>query len=347
MVRLPFDPAFTTPPFIEMKPTLTLACLLILVSPFAALAEDHPKDQKIERTEKKADAGALTDRMVKMLVAELPAEQKGIYADKKFVATELQIEGLWDALGFQLFDLTSGSDGVHELFTCSSGELKQLPVFADYGVLSAVVHEGSLYFTCKSGSGILTTILNKISRGKDKALTHETLGAIDAKPAEFVDKDVVKNMQDVIGKLKPVKNGAEAPSSKAKPEAMANEVKPPADGDYTLKLTLEAKDPQVQFPRSVIPDEVYQPYKKEGDTLKIRISEQGKKITIAGDSGTLEKQTATESIYDLPEGGSAKAGAQLRLRPTADGVFGTYTTFGSGLPVLSSLRGEVKPAASK
>jgi len=142
------------------------------------------------------------------------------------------------------------------------------------------------------------------------------------------------------------KDSKATPTSEAKPEAKVNEVKPPADGDYTLKVTLEADDPQVQFPRDVIRDEAYKP-QKNGTTVKLRISEQGKKITIAGDSGTLEKQTATESIYDLPEGGSAKAGAQLRLKPTAGGIVGTYTTFGSGLPVLSSLRGAVTPAASK
>jgi hypothetical protein len=317
-----------------MKPTLTLACLLILAGPFAALADDTSKDQKIERTEKKADAGALTDQMAKMLVAELPAEHKGLYADRKFVATELQIEGLWDKLGFQLFELTSGPETIHELFTFSSGELKKLPVFADHGVPTAVVLEGSLYFTCKCGSGIGTTILNRISRGKNKALTHELLGIIEARPADFVNKEVVKAMQEVIGKLQPIKNEAEALPV------------PPADGDYTLKVSFEADDPQVQVPGDAIRDEAYKP-QKDGSTLKLRISEQGKKITLAGDSGTLEKQTATELIYDLPKGGSAKAGAQLSLIMTADGIVGTYTVFGSGLPVLSSVRGAVTSAVSK
>jgi hypothetical protein len=143
------------------------------------------------------------------------------------------------------------------------------------------------------------------------------------------------------------KDSKATPTSEAKPEARLNEVKPPADGDYMLKVSFEADDPKVQLPRAVIPDEAYQPLKKEGATLKIRISEHGKKITIAGDAGTLEKQTATESIYDLPEGGSAKAGAQLRLKHTAGGIIGTYTIFGSGLPVLSSVRGAVTPAPAK
>lgn len=145
----------------------------------------------------------------------------------------------------------------------------------------------------------------------------------------------------------PVERDSKAtPALDAKSEAKANEVKPPADGDYMLKVTLEADDPQVQFPGDVIRDEAYKP-KKNGSTLKLRISEQGKKITIAGDAGTLVKQTATELIYDLPEGGTVKAGAQLCLKMTADGIIGTYTVFGSGLPVLSSVRGAVTPAPAK
>ncbi len=145
----------------------------------------------------------------------------------------------------------------------------------------------------------------------------------------------------------PVEKDTKAiPAADAKPEVKANEVKPPADGDYTLKVSFEADDPKVQFPRDVIRDEAYKP-QKNGSTLKLRISEQGKKITIAGDAGTLVKQTATELIYDLPEGGTVKAGAQLCLKMTADGIIGTYTTFGSGFPVLSSERGSVTPAPSK
>ena len=58
--------------------------------------------------------------------------------------------------------------------------------------------------------------------------------------------------------------------------------------------------------------------------------------------GTLEEQTATEQIYDLNKG--LTAGGQLRLQQTAKGIIGTYTQFGSGLPVLESVRGVVTPA---
>ena len=191
-----------------MKSIISRAGLLAFGIASISLAEDTGADRNVRPNGKKTDAGSLFHPMVKMVVTELQPEAKDSLANVRFVATELEIEDLWETLGIQIFELTSGPDSGHEIFIYSSGELKKLPICADHGVPDAAVSDGSLYFTCKSGSGISCTILNKVSRGQDKTFTHETLGTIDAQPVEYVDKEVVEKMRDVIRKLKPVKKGA-------------------------------------------------------------------------------------------------------------------------------------------
>ena len=128
-----------------------------------------------------------------------------------------------------------------------------------------------------------------------------------------------------------------------KPEVKASELDVLKDGEYTLKVTHDADLSGIQFPHSPIPDAAYKP-EKDANPLRLQFSEKGKKVTILPDkvSGTLQKKTAAERIYSLSGGGSA--GGQLRLNQTATGIIGTYTLYGSGLPVLFSKRGVVTPS---
>lgn len=117
------------------------------------------------------------------------------------------------------------------------------------------------------------------------------------------------------------------------------------DGDYTLKTTqVTVDDPHVQFPHSPIPDADYK-LNKEAEQLLLKISREGKAVSLLGATGTLEKATENERIYEL-QGKKLTAGAQLILKKTAEGVIGTYTLFGSGRPVLVSYRGAVTPAVA-
>ncbi len=133
------------------------------------------------------------------------------------------------------------------------------------------------------------------------------------------------------------------PAAAPKPETKANELAELKDGEYTLQVTHVADDPSVQFPNSPIPEDDYKA-SKDGEPFHLQFSEEGKKVTIIPGkvSGTLEKKTATERIYSLDKG--LTAGGQLHLKQTAEGIIGTYTEYGSGLPVLFSKRGVVTPS---
>lgn len=159
---------------------------------------------------KKMSSAAVFEPMVKLFLAELPDAEKSAFAKAKFSATELQIKNLWEFTGLQIFELTSGPDSAHEIFTLHSGELKKLPINSDHGFPTAVEHRGSVYFTSHSGSGISTTTLHELSRNQNNGFTYEALGVIAANPADEVDKEFVKKMQDVINKLKPVTKGESA-----------------------------------------------------------------------------------------------------------------------------------------
>ncbi len=130
--------------------------------------------------------------------------------------------------------------------------------------------------------------------------------------------------------------------------ANAADPKPPKDGEYTFKITHVAHEPSaaVRFPHSPIPDKVYKPAKEE-KALSIRITKKGKEILILpqGVSGNLEKTNANGQVYQLSEG--LFAGGRLTLDHTKKGVIATYTIFGSGLPVISSVRGSVSHVDKK
>jgi len=59
------------------------------------------------------------------------------------------------------------------------------------------------------------------------------------------------------------------------------------------------------------------------------------------DSGALQSNTNAVATYELTEG--LFAGGSLTVEKTESGWVGTFTRFGSGRPILSSMRGPLSP----
>ena len=126
------------------------------------------------------------------------------------------------------------------------------------------------------------------------------------------------------------------------------------DTDYTLKITHSAIHPPVQFPDSPIPENAYEPVHDRRE-LQLRFSDKGGNVTILPNgvtenpkkvSGKLQGKAADERIYLIVSAGLGEHG-KLTLRQTKQGLMGTYTTFGSGVPVLGSYRGMVTEKSAK
>ena len=118
------------------------------------------------------------------------------------------------------------------------------------------------------------------------------------------------------------------------------------DGHYTLKITHVAKHPFVGSPRVPIPDEQYKAT-DEGGELQVWFSEKGKVVTILPRkiSGSLERADVKSREYRLVRG--LFAGGRLSVKDTPGGRVATFTEYGSGVPVISSLRGKLEPAKAK
>lgn len=65
------------------------------------------------------------------------------------------------------------------------------------------------------------------------------------------------------------------------------------------------------------------------------------KILPSGFGGQLEDADEKKRVYNLTQG--AFDGGQLIVESTDKGLTGTFTLFGSGVPVISSSIGEIKP----
>jgi hypothetical protein len=128
--------------------------------------------------------------------------------------------------------------------------------------------------------------------------------------------------------------------------ANAAEPKLPKDGEYTFKITHVADHPEVSFPHSPIPNKAYKPVKEE-KTLIVRFTKKSKEVLIlpGGVAGTLEKADANGQVYKLSKG--LFAGGSFTLNHTKKGLIATYTKFGSGVPVISSVRGSVRQPDKK
>ncbi|BCX46965.1 hypothetical protein HAHE_08730 [Haloferula helveola] len=126
--------------------------------------------------------------------------------------------------------------------------------------------------------------------------------------------------------------------------AFASESLPLASTEYTLILTHEAKRPEVRLPGDAIPEKEYRAV-KERSILHVRFTEDRKAVEImpAGIVGKVANADAKKRVYRLTKG--LFAGGQLIIESTANGLTATLTEYGSGVPVISSVRGEFKPKA--
>lgn len=115
---------------------------------------------------------------------------------------------------------------------------------------------------------------------------------------------------------------------------------------YAMTVTKEVTHPKVSSPFEQIPNEQYLPSKKKS-VLKLKFSKDRKKVEILprGISGELGKANDTRRVYELRKG--LFAGGRLIIQKTKTGIISTFTEFGSGVPVISSERGEIKPIVSK
>ena len=116
--------------------------------------------------------------------------------------------------------------------------------------------------------------------------------------------------------------------------------------DYTLTQTHEVWTPKVLSIDDEIPKDLYLPA-KEPKTLYFRFSDDRKEIEIPGfrASGTLTSGNANKRVYLFTRGLSA--GGRLVIERTKNGLIATFTKFGSGLPVISSARGDFEPAVRR
>lgn len=211
-----------------MNEPIAFACLIAIAIPSPIRAEGPEQAPQIQHVEKKADAKAMFDPIVKAYFATLAPDETEDARRKRYAVTEYEVEGLWDKLGIQLFGLSDESEGDCEYFACSNGGLKPLDVFTfgGTGIGGAVVSDGALYFTYGAGSGIHRVTLYKVARGDDHGLVHEALGIIEAQPADSVDRDVVEKARKIIQELRPVKKGESTKPALAKDGAEAARPKP-------------------------------------------------------------------------------------------------------------------------
>lgn len=123
--------------------------------------------------------------------------------------------------------------------------------------------------------------------------------------------------------------------------AAADVVTPP-DGSYQLRVTHQARLQTDNHPLKPIPSAQYQPTNGLPE-ITVRISGGGKQaILMPGKiSGALQSSTNAVATYDLTEG--LFAGGSLTVEKTESGWTGTFTRFGSGRPILSSVRGPLSP----
>ncbi len=128
--------------------------------------------------------------------------------------------------------------------------------------------------------------------------------------------------------------------------ASGAEILPLDADDYTLTLTHEVRHPQVRLPNDEIPKAEYL-LVKERKTVRLRFSDDRKKVEILprGVSGELTSADAHKRVYQLTKG--LFAGGRFAIETTETGLTATLTEFGSGVPVISSARGEVKPTTRK
>lgn len=155
-----------------------------------------------------------------------------------------------------------------------------------------------------------------------------------------------------------------AQAAEKKPEATKQEAKDePAfnmEGDWTFTITHQADTSKLQFPGSPIPDETYKPIPEPAAGAKrewqpMHFSFHGTKLTVKDPNsaplriGPMKEASKTQGVrhYTTPDPSSSE-NCNLTLKQTKEGVVGTMTCYGSGRPVLWTVRGPlVKAEAEK
>ena len=129
-----------------------------------------------------------------------------------------------------------------------------------------------------------------------------------------------------------------------KPETAKQEAKAEGafklQGDYIFKVTHQADTAEVRLPSSPIPDEAYKP--KKGAQLGFSVKGTKLKFETRDISHPLGQSSKNENerIYKTLDP-NLDGNFEMTLKRTKDGVVGTLTSFGSGVPVLFSYRGVV------
>lgn len=123
--------------------------------------------------------------------------------------------------------------------------------------------------------------------------------------------------------------------------AAADVVTPP-EGSYQLRVTHQARLEPDNTPLKPIPSAQYQPTNGLPE-ITVQISGGGKQVSLMPGkiSGTLQSNTNAVATYHLTQG--LFAGGSLTVEKSESGWVGTLTRFGSGRPILSSVRGPLSP----
>lgn len=121
---------------------------------------------------------------------------------------------------------------------------------------------------------------------------------------------------------------------------------PPVDGAYVLKVTHRARIRPEAVGLRPIPAGDYEAV-KEGGVIEVRIRDGGKAVSLLPRkiSGVRIPGTNAVQEYELREG--LFAGGRLDLEKVGAGWVGTFTEYGSGRPILGSVRGPLELKAAE
>lgn len=110
------------------------------------------------------------------------------------------------------------------------------------------------------------------------------------------------------------------------------------DGSYSFRVTHQARLHHDEHPLKPIPSEQYVPAKVPTNIV-VQVRGEGREVLLLPRkiTGTLQGTTNSISRFELKEG--LFAGGSLSIEKSRSGWIGTFTEFGSGRPILSSVRG--------
>ena len=128
--------------------------------------------------------------------------------------------------------------------------------------------------------------------------------------------------------------------------AISDEVLKLDSSDYQVKLTHIVMHPKAAFPGDEIAKDQYGLAEKP-KTMRVRFSKDRSEFKIVGtdSSGSLKSGNAEKRVYEFKRG--LFAGGELIFESTDDGLICVLTTFGSGVPIISSEYGKCEAVAEK